>query len=310
MGRTCPPSPRSSCRSRKPLPASAAPCAAATSRRSTTCSPPPASTWRPPPTPPTPCPSRSFLLAMLLEEHKEVTPPARQRLEDARAPGTHDAEHTGWLLDLYTDPATGLALWLLDEDGSRRLRLRQPFPVTFYAAGPPGACASCGAACKRSRFRLHLSRDGAARPVRRCSRSPCWRPGAAAQPTSRRSSAASAAPFPSLTYYDADMPIALRHAAAVRHLPAGAAAGSAGGQCTADPGAQRAGLRPGTWTPQVPPLRILLAGAGRATPRTPRPRCLQVRRPAGAATACRCSRPAPCWSTCAPSCAATTPTCC
>ena len=47
----------------------------------------------------------------------------------------------GWLLDMYTDPRDGLVLWLLEEDednpdGGRRIRLTQPFPITFYAAGP------------------------------------------------------------------------------------------------------------------------------------------------------------------------------
>jgi DNA polymerase-2 len=44
-------------------------------------------------------------------------------------------EHQGWLLDLYAMPGEGAVLWLLAEDGQRR-RLRQPFPVTFYVAGP------------------------------------------------------------------------------------------------------------------------------------------------------------------------------
>lgn len=42
---------------------------------------------------------------------------------------------TGWLLDLYEDPLGGLTLWFLDDSGARR-RLRQHFPITFYAAGP------------------------------------------------------------------------------------------------------------------------------------------------------------------------------
>jgi DNA polymerase-2 len=42
---------------------------------------------------------------------------------------------TGWLLDLYDQPGEGLVLWLITETG-QRLRLHQPFPVTFYAAGP------------------------------------------------------------------------------------------------------------------------------------------------------------------------------
>jgi DNA polymerase-2 len=41
---------------------------------------------------------------------------------------------SGWLLDVYDDPVDGLAVWLLGDDGRRR-RLRQAFPLTFYASG-------------------------------------------------------------------------------------------------------------------------------------------------------------------------------
>ena len=44
-------------------------------------------------------------------------------------------DRTGWLLDLYPDRQRGVSLWLLDDDGGR-YHLHQPFPVTFYAAGP------------------------------------------------------------------------------------------------------------------------------------------------------------------------------
>src|SRR3989337_3085700 len=46
-----------------------------------------------------------------------------------------EMEITGWLLDLFASPGGGVVLWLLGEDGLRQ-RLHQPFPVTFYAAGP------------------------------------------------------------------------------------------------------------------------------------------------------------------------------
>ena len=45
-------------------------------------------------------------------------------------------DRSGWLLDLYEDPLGGLVLWLLSDEGER-LRLRQRFPFTFYAAGSP-----------------------------------------------------------------------------------------------------------------------------------------------------------------------------
>jgi DNA polymerase-2 len=43
-------------------------------------------------------------------------------------------EFTGWLLDLFEDPREGLILYFIDESGAR-WRLRQLFPVTFYALG-------------------------------------------------------------------------------------------------------------------------------------------------------------------------------
>ncbi len=44
------------------------------------------------------------------------------------------SEATGWLLDVYADMDDGVILWLLTDDG-RRLRLRMDFSITFYAAG-------------------------------------------------------------------------------------------------------------------------------------------------------------------------------
>ena len=44
-------------------------------------------------------------------------------------------ERTGWLLDLYAGPQSGITLWLLGEDGGRYC-LHQDFPITFYASGP------------------------------------------------------------------------------------------------------------------------------------------------------------------------------
>jgi DNA polymerase II len=44
------------------------------------------------------------------------------------------SEIIGWLLAVYPDREEGAVLWLIGEDGAR-LRLTQPFPTTFYAAG-------------------------------------------------------------------------------------------------------------------------------------------------------------------------------
>jgi DNA polymerase II len=151
---------------------------------------------------------------------------------------------TGWLLDLYADPQGELALWLLEDaddcckgrsghehaaqngriptrpynDIPRRLRLRQAFPISFYAAGPG------------PRLRLlwqHLARlhpqliaQGLltlSRQERRDLFEPepvtvlaveVQKPGLLPGLFQR-----AAAAFPDLTYYDADLPLSARHAA-------------------------------------------------------------------------------------------------
>ncbi|HJW90413.1 MAG TPA: DNA polymerase domain-containing protein [Anaerolineales bacterium] len=135
-------------------------------------------------------------------------------VQTSRSPGAL-AEYAGWLLDIYADPQGGVVLWLLGEDGLRRC-LRQPFPVTFYAAGPDlGLRAlwrflkaqpvpvSLGRAERRDLFcpqplpvlSIQVNRaDDQVRLFRQITES-----------------------FPDLTYYDADVPLALRYAA-VHHV--------------------------------------------------------------------------------------------
>jgi len=60
---------------------------------------------------------------------------------------------TGWLLDLYPHPASGIVLWLLCDDGQRRC-LRQDFPVTFLLLGKITGCGIYGNFCPASRYKL------------------------------------------------------------------------------------------------------------------------------------------------------------
>ena len=82
-------------------------------------------------------------------------------------------ERTGWLLDLYEDPLGGMTLWLLDDDGARR-RLRQRFPVTFYAYGPAAPLRALEAWLRTQP--VHRAAEHHA-PGCLCSRArcPCWR---------------------------------------------------------------------------------------------------------------------------------------
>lgn len=127
------------------------------------------------------------------------------------------AEHIGWLLDVYADPQDDLVLWLLDEDGTRR-RLHHPFPVTFYAAGPAPRLRSLWRFLETLPWPLTLERTERrdlfqAQPV-------CVLAVTVHQPA-RLSSVFRAAEqrFPELTYYDADIPLALRYAAVSVSFP-------------------------------------------------------------------------------------------
>jgi DNA polymerase-2 len=127
------------------------------------------------------------------------------------------AEYTGWLLDLFEDPEGGVALWLLEESGER-LRLRQRFPVTFYASGPAPRLRALWQYLEAQPVETRLRRDERRdlflpRPlpvlaveVERPSQQP-------------RLFQRAAAEFNDLTFYDADIPLALRHAAAFGTFP-------------------------------------------------------------------------------------------
>jgi DNA polymerase-2 len=130
-------------------------------------------------------------------------------------------EHTGWLLDVYAGAPEGLVLWLLcrDESGRlQRLRLRQDFPVTFYAAGP----------APRLRLLWHfLENQPVAVKLSRSEQRDLFQPQPvtvlsvevaqpAAQPALFRQVSQA---FPDLIYYNADLPIALRHAAVYGTFP-------------------------------------------------------------------------------------------
>ena len=121
----------------------------------------------------------------------------------------------GWLLDLYPDD-TGVTLWLLGDDGTRR-RLAQPFPVTFYAAGLFPRLRELWV-WLRDRFpavRLWRDRrdDLFAGPLDVLAIE-CPSPAAQAALFDR-----ALARFPDLDYYDADIPLPLRYAAATGVFP-------------------------------------------------------------------------------------------
>ena len=167
-------------------------------------------------------------------------------------------EQTGWLFDLYPEPGSppdsgGLAVWLLCENGERLL-LSQPFPVSFYAAGAPARLRSLWRFLRDHPIPCLLRRD-----TRRELFSPRPIDVLAVQvdhpPALSSLFRAAQQAFPDLTYYDADLGPALRHAAAFGSFPL------AHCRVTYDRShrIQRFELLDTPWDldPEPPPLRVL-----------------------------------------------------
>ncbi len=123
----------------------------------------------------------------------------------------------GWLLDLYEDDQEGLCLWFIGEDG-RRVRLSQPLPVAFYAAGSNEQLRELWKFLRRHRCILSLQRE-----IRKDAFVPVPIPVLKAvvdtpvnqvrlfQEVQRN--------FPGLVYYDTDIPSSIRHAAVYQAFP-------------------------------------------------------------------------------------------
>ena len=168
------------------------------------------------------------------------------------------AELSGWLLDVYAGsqgaaPADGVVLWLLGEDGQRH-RLHQSLPVTFYAAGPAARLRALWHYLEVQPVPVKLSRT-----ERRDLFSEQPLPVLAAQvdqPAAQpRLFQLVSSSFPDLTYFDADIPLALRHAAAHHTFPLARCKVVAG----EDGRVQKMSVLDSPWEldPAPPPLRSL-----------------------------------------------------
>jgi len=198
----------------------------------------------------------------------------------------------GWLLDLY--PADGgIVLWLIADRASKdhstanwwsdpqltgtRLRLWMPFPVTFFAAGPPERLRSFWRWLRR-----YAAAHGIALHLARTERRDIFLPqpvtllsvqvADAACQTQLFAQAAQA--FPELTYYDADLPLPLRHAAVYGTFPLARL------QIEHDPTGRIQSLQvtdtPWEMDPEPAPLRVMSLVPD-CDPRHTDPRYLQVR---------------------------------
>jgi DNA polymerase-2 len=126
-------------------------------------------------------------------------------------------EFKGWLLDIYDSPQDGAVLWFICEDGQRRC-LHQPFPVTFYAAGEAAQLRQLWRYLEAQPIPLKLSRDQrrdlfSKQPVTLLAMQ------AKLPADQARLFRSLQVDYPELTYYDADLPLSLRHAARYGTFP-------------------------------------------------------------------------------------------
>ncbi len=161
-------------------------------------------------------------------------------------------EFQGWLLDLYEDEEDGLVLWFADESGARH-KLWQPFPVTFYAAGP--------AARLRGAWR-RLQSSGTAITLERTRRRDLFSGMLDVMSIKvgnpllqRRLFFDLSRRYPDLDYFDADIPITVRYAAVHDLFPLVYC------RVLASDSRQILSIQPleSRWdlSPSVPPLRVL-----------------------------------------------------
>ncbi len=129
----------------------------------------------------------------------------------------------GWLLDLYADPNEGLMLWLIQESkegqtNRRRLWLKQAFPVVFYVSGSPHRLECLNVYAKSAPIpskrwfssRRDLFQHAPVSALAIQVDNPIDQPRLFTHLVEQ---------FPDLTFYDADVLPALRHAAAWSTFP-------------------------------------------------------------------------------------------
>ncbi|NPV75642.1 MAG: hypothetical protein HPY59_04625 [Anaerolineae bacterium] len=124
----------------------------------------------------------------------------------------------GWLLDLYPDPNQGIVLWIITWEDDLRLAVRQFFPVTFYVAGDFATLRKIWREIQHDPRVISLSRD---------QKQDVFIPTPVDVMAIRVQSPSDQANlfhmllerYPNITYYDADLPIQVRHCAQFATFP-------------------------------------------------------------------------------------------
>lgn len=122
---------------------------------------------------------------------------------------------TGWLLDLYAD-GKNVTLWLLDDNGQRR-PLTQAFAATFYASGPSAQLRALWQWLSGHEIPVRLSR--AERRDVFQGMTTVLAVEVVHAPQLDALFRQVVAEFPDLNYYDTDIPLPLRYAAAFGLFP-------------------------------------------------------------------------------------------
>lgn len=182
-------------------------------------------------------------------------------------------EITGWLLDLYEDGEHGLALWVIT-DQDQRICLHQSFPVRFFAVGPSPRLRALWRWLQARPEAPHLARE-----ERRNLFIPDPIPALAVEVKTP----AAIFPlfkeieqcFPELDYYDVDIKVQVRHAAAYGSFPLARCRFLVDSHLVI----QDLQVLDSPWeiAPDPPPLRVLEINLPDGDPRHARPDHLELR---------------------------------
>ncbi|MEA3351016.1 MAG: DNA polymerase domain-containing protein, partial [Chloroflexota bacterium] len=127
------------------------------------------------------------------------------------------SEYKGWLLDLYTRSGQGVILWLLG-DNEIRYRFTTAFPITFYAAGASSRLRELWKYLQSQPVSVKLSRTQQ-RELFHDDALTVLAVRVEDATAQRRLFHQVARRYPNLTYYNADIPMALRYAAVFGTFP-------------------------------------------------------------------------------------------
>src|SRR5215212_8136463 len=125
-------------------------------------------------------------------------------------------EYTGWLFDLYAHPKQGIVLWLVGEDHKPH-SFTQPFQITFYVGGPFHRLRQAWKFLRDKPVRLARTQrddlhEGTQEVLEVNVLQPCLFDELFKEVYRR---------FPDLLFYDVELPLILRYAAAYNVFPLG-----------------------------------------------------------------------------------------